>query len=312
MASLAVCACNLFQPTSDQAGSGGVSPSNSPGTVLLASPNGWKLTSAGLLHVANDHGSWQSIDTLPAINYVWGTVASFATRQVAWLCEQGRAIGLNETGPGALATGTSPPARCFATGDGGVHWTDHDVPSTGTTIAGSWRYDTTVDEVVAVSGREAWAAVSTLDTFAGGGEESEAETDVRIEHTLDAGAHWVVSREVQSSDDTTSVNADGEDWVTLLPQGVLAGGVSDGVAESMSDGASWSTLSVPMPPGSSDTTSLCGAHQQGSQLVVAFQTFVQSSEQVSYEVTDDGGSHWKTWTGPPPGQSAPYEYPSRC
>ena len=177
----------------------GTAPVASPVTAtVLDASHGWELTSGGIWRTVNGGRTWVRIKNLPSINYAWGTVASFPSPDNAWVCQQGRARGSKPGSIGDTRTSSSPPGECFATSDGGRTWTTYNVPHSGTTSVGRGRDDATINDLTAADGRNAWIIVGTIATFAGGGQESINLIEVRLLHTLDAGAHWTSIRDVEA------------------------------------------------------------------------------------------------------------------
>ena len=133
-----------------------------------------------------------------------GTVASFPSADVAWVCEQGRVARIAAgDAVGDTRTFTTPPALCVATADGGKTWDAHDVPGSGTRAwdgPATTRPSTTSSPSVA---GEAWLMVGTVDTFAGGGQESVGLIELALLHTVDVGAHWSVVRDQKVEVGTT-------------------------------------------------------------------------------------------------------------
>ena len=251
------------------------------------------------LYRATDGGSWHRITTLPAINYAWGTLLSSTSPQVAWLREQGRARG-STPGGGGIRSSSSPTARCFVTADAGNTWQQHDVPNTGTSTGGRERDDITVNAVDGLNSTSAWALVVTVHTRAGGGEESIASTEVRLIHTGNAGALWSVIRDEQSSDSSTSVPAGGAYWITAGTSGALyVSGYSDGIDRSIDSGRSWTTLTVPFPPGGDvGADAYCSLSERGAVVTVTEREVVSGSPLPFYETSSDGGATWAATTGP--------------
>jgi len=293
--------------------------SQGSGTAAAGSPvkgasidasHGWELTSSGIWRTVDGGRSWARINELPAINYAWGTVASFPSPDAAWVCEQGRARGSTPGFIGDTRTSSSPPARCFATADGGQAWSAHDVPDSGTTTVGRSRDDATINGLTATDGRNAWAIVGTMATFAGGGQESINLIEVRLLHTLDAGAHWTSVRDAQAPP-KTSVPGTGADWVSLDSMGRLyVSGFDYGIDRSSDLGRSWERLAVPIPAdGEPGTAQYCSIAAHGSSLIVTIREDVDNAARAFYEQSSDAGVSWSPVPAPIaaryPGQAQP-------
>jgi hypothetical protein len=286
-------------------------PTGSPLAVtMLDASHGWKLTTTGIWRTADGGHTWTRIKNLPPINYAWGTMASFPSPDVAWACEQGRARGSTPGTIGDTRTSSSPPARCFATADGGQIWSTHDVPDSGTNSVGRGRDDATINGLTATDGRNAWIIVGTMATFAGGGQESINLIEVRLLHTLDAGAHWTSMRDVQAPP-KTSVAATGAEWVSLDSTGRLyVSGFDNGIDRSTDLGRSWQRLAVPIPPGGEPgTAQYCSVAAHGSLLLVTIREVVANAETAFYEQSVDGGVSWSQLHAPAiasnPGKAKP-------
>jgi hypothetical protein len=278
----------------------GTAPVGSPvtATVLVAS-HGWELTSGGIWRTVNGGGTWVRIKNLPSINYAWGTVASFPSPDNAWVCQQGRARGSKPGSIGDTRTSSSPPGECFATSDGGRTWTTHDVPDSGTTSVGRGRDDATINDLTAADGRNAWIIVGTIATFAGGGQESINLIEVRLLHTLDAGAHWTSIRDVEAPP-KASVAATGAEWVSIDSTGRLyVSGFDNGIDRSSDLGRSWQRLAVPIPSiGEPGTAQYCSVAARGSLLVVTIREDVASAPTAFYEQSTDAGASWSQARAP--------------
>ena len=297
VAALLVAGCSVF-PKSQSAPAATIArpPVH---TVVLATAHGWEMTSTGLLRSTDGGRTWARVNGLPAINYVWGTLASFASSDVAWLCEQGRARGSKPGTIGDTRTAASPPARCFATGDGGASWAEHDVPGSGTTSVGRRHDDATVNSLLAIGGRAAWIVVGTMDTFAGGGQESINLTEVRLLATTDGGAQWSVRRDEQALQGG-SVASTGAEWVSVGGSGsIYVSGFTAGIDRSTNSGRSWSTLRVPMPAiGTPGTSQYCSIAERGTSLLVTVREYVSDAPKSYFELSDDGGARWTQVTSP--------------
>lgn len=305
-ASLAGCA--ILPIAQDRSGT---TPAWSPVAVaMLDASHGWKLTTSGIWRTVDGGRTWARIKNLPSINYAWGTVASFPSANVAWVCEQGRARGSTPGTLGDTRTSWSPPARCFATADGGRTWSTHNVPDSGTTSVGRGRNDATINGLTAADGRNAWIIVGTLATFAGGGQESINLIEVRLLHTVDAGAHWASVRDVQAPP-KANVAATGADWVSLDSTDQLyVSGFDNGIDRSTDLGRSWQRLAVPIPSvGEPGTAQYCSVDAHGSLLLVTIREDVANAARALYEQSSDAGASWSQ-VGPPaiaskPGQAKP-------
>jgi hypothetical protein len=278
----------------------GTAPSGSPVTVaMLDASHGWELTSAGIWRTVDGGRTWARIKDLPSINYAWGTVASFPSPDVAWVCEQGRARGSTPGTIGDTRTSSSPPARCFATADGGRTWSTHNVPDSGTTSVGRGRDDATINGLTATDGRNAWIIVGTMATFAGGGAESINLIEVRLLHTLDAGAHWTSVRAVEAPP-KANVAATGAEWVSLDSTGRLyVSGFDNGIDRSSDLGRSWQRLAVPIPSlGEPGTAQYCSVTAHGSLLLVTIREYVASAARALYEQSADAGVSWSPVRAP--------------
>jgi hypothetical protein len=270
---------------------------------MVDSTHGWELTGDGLARTSDGGATWTSLKGLPKISYALGTVASFASADVAWLCEQGRVRGSQPSAIGDTRTSASPPALCIATGDGGKTWVAHDVPGSGTRSVGRRRDDATVDSVFAASARAAWVMVGTLDTFAGGGHESIGLIELALLHTVDSGVHWSTVRD-QKVDLNTPWPGGAANWVNVGPSGALyVSGFSKAIDRSTDGGATWTTLPAPLPSiGDVGTQVYCSLTESGTRLTVTIRAFVSSNRQLYDEVSGDGG---RTWSGPVPALSPP-------
>lgn len=273
--------------------------------VVLEAAHGWEMTTLGLFRRTDGGRTWTRVTGLPAINYVWGTLASFPSIDAAWLCEQGRARGSKPGAIGDTRTAASPAAECFATGDGGTSWSEHDVPHSGTTIFGRRRDDATVNSLLATDGRAAWIVVGTLDTFAGGGQESINLIDVRLLATKDGGKQWSVKRDKEAPSGG-SVAATGAQWVSIGGSGsVYVSGFSDGIDRSTDSGGSWTTLRVPIPAiGTLGASEYCSIAESRSSLLVTIREYVSNTPHAFYELSADGGGTWSVNTKPS-GPAAP-------
>ena len=286
-------------------------PAGSLVTVaMLDASHGWELTSVGIWRTFDGGRTWARITNLPPINYAWGTVASFPSPDVAWVCEQGRARGSTPGTIGDTRTSSSPPARCFATADGGRTWSTHNVPDSGTTTVGRGRDDSTIDGLTATDGRSAWVIVGTIATFAGGGEESINLTAVRLLHTLDGGARWASVRAVEALP-KASVAATGAEWVSLDSTGRLyVSGFDNGIDRSSDLGRTWQRLAVPIPSvGEPGTAQYCSIAAHGSRLLVTIREYVANAPRAFYEQSADAGMSWSPARAPAvastPGQTKP-------
>ena len=250
------------------------------------------------------------IKNLPSINYAWGTVASFPSPDIAWVCQQGRARGSKPGSIGDTRTSSSPPGECFATSDGGRTWTTHNVPDSGTTSVGRGRDDATINGLTAADGRNAWIIVSTIATFAGGGQESINLIEVRLLHTLDAGAHWTSIRDIEAPP-KASVAATGAEWVSIDSTGQLyVSGFDNGIDRSSDLGRSWQRLAVPIPAiGEPGTAQYCSIDAQGSLLLVTIREDVANVATALYEQSSNAGVSWSQVRAPAvaskPGQATP-------
>ncbi len=299
LAALTLGACGM-QPGSGGAPAGSSAPHLA---VMNDQSHGWALTSGGVARTSDGGQTWTNLKGVPDINYSWGTVASFPSADAAWVCEQGRARGSQPSTSGDTRTFTTPPARCVASADGGRTWTQHDVPGSGTKGFGRTRDDSTIDDILGVSGAEAWLMVGTLDTFAGGGQERIGLIELRLLHTVDAGAHWSVVRD-QKVDVGTAWPGGAASWIDVGPSGTLyTSGFSKGIDRSTDGGASWTTLHVPLPTaGQAGTQAYCGLTQKGEQLTVTTRAYVQNNATMFDEVSTDGGT---TWSAPVVAPSGP-------
>ncbi len=297
LAASAVAGCSIFPKA--QSAAPATAAASPLAVAMLDSAHGWELTAAGVQRTADGGRTWQRITNLPRINYVWGTLVSFPAITVAWLCEQGRARGSSPGSVGDTRTSASPPARCFVTRDGGMSWTQHDVPDTGTSTVGRGREDVTINWLTAIGPDVAWIVVGTLDTFAGGGQESINTTDVRALRTDDAGAKWSVLREVHVPSGH-SVTATGADWVDVGASGsVYLSGFDMGIDRRTDTGAGWRTLAVPIPPlGAAGESEYCSLAEVGNTLVVTIREYVHDAPAHFYEVSADGGATWSQATAP--------------
>ncbi len=278
----------------------------------LDASHGWKLTTSGIWRTVNGGRTWAQIKNLPSINYAWGTVASFPSPDVAWMCEQGRARGST---PGTISdtrTSSSPPARCFATADGGRIWSTENVPDSGTTSVGRGRNDATINGLTAADGRNAWIIVGTLATFAGGAQESINLIEVRLLHTLDAGAQWTSVRDVQAPP-KANVAATGADWVNLdSTDRLYVSGFDNGIDRSTDLGRSWQRLAVPIPSvGEPGTAQYCSVDAHGSSLLVTIREDVANAARALYEQSADAGVSWSQ-VGAPAIASNPSEARPLC
>jgi hypothetical protein len=297
-AALCVAGCSVFAKTQSVPAVTAAAP---PAHVdVLEAGHGWEMTSTGLRRSTDGGRTWTRVTGLPAINYVWGTLASFPSSDAAWVCEQGRARGSTPGTIGDMRTATSPPARCFATGDGGTSWAGHDIPESGTTSGGSRRDDTTVNSVFALDGRVAWIVLGTLDTFAGGGQESINLTDVRLLATTDAGAAWSVKRDEPASS-RGSLVVPGAEWVSVGASGaVYVSGFGASIDRSVDAGRSWTSLRVPLPAiGAMDESQYCSITESRDSLLVTIREVVSDVSQAFYELSTDGGARWSAGAGPP-------------
>jgi hypothetical protein len=278
----------------------GTSPAGSPVAVaMLDASHGWELTSSGVWRTVDGGRTWARIKNLPSINYAWGTVASFPSPDDAWVCEQGRARGSMPGTIGDTRTSSSPPARCFATADSGRTWSTHNVPDSGTTSVGRGRDDATINGIMATNGGNAWIIVGTMATFAGGGEESINLVEVRLLHSLDAGAHWMSVRDVQAPP-KANVMATGSEWVSLDSTGRLyVSGFDNGIDRSSDLGRSWQRLAVPIPSlGEPGTAQYCSVAVQGSLLLVTIREYVANAATALYEQSADAGVSWSQGSAP--------------
>jgi hypothetical protein len=289
----------------------GTTPAGSPVTVaVLDASHGWELTTGGIWRTVDGGRTRARIKDLPSINYAWGTVASFPSPDVAWVCEQGRARGSVPGRIGDTRTSSSPPARCFATADAGRTWSTHNVPDSGTTSVGRSRDDATINGLTAIDARNAWIVVGTIATFAGGGQESINATEVRLLHTSDAGAHWTSVRDVQAPP-KANVAATGAEWVSLdSTDRVYVSGFDDGIDRSADLGRSWQRLAVPIPSvGEPDTAQYCSVAAHGSLLLVTIREYVANAATAFYEQSTDAGVSWSQVRVPAiasnPGQAKP-------
>jgi hypothetical protein len=272
----------------------GAVPTGSPVAVaMLDASHGWKLTTSGVWRTVDGGRTWARVNNLPSINYAWGTVTSFPSPNVAWVCEQGRARGSTPGTIGDTRTSSSPPARCFATADAGRTWSTHNVPDSGTTSVGRGRNDATINALTAADGRNAWIIVGTLATFAGGGQESINLIEVRLLHTLDAGAQWTSVRDVQAPPNA-NVAATGADWVSLdSPDRLYVSGFDNGIDRSTDLGRSWQRLAVPIPSvGDRGTAQYCSVDAHGSVLMVTIREDVANAATALYEQSSDAGASW--------------------
>jgi hypothetical protein len=302
-AAICVAGCSVFAKTqSAPAATASVIPVH---VDVLDAGHGWEMTSTGLQRSTDGGRTWTRVTGLPTINYVWGTLASFPSIDAAWVCEQGRARGSTPGSIGDTRTAASPPARCFATGDGGTSWAGYDVPGSGTTVAGSRRDDATVNSVFALDGRVAWIVVGTIDTFAGGGQESINLTDVRLLATQDAGAAWSVKRD-EPVPSGGSLMSPGAEWVSVGASGaVYVSGFGASVDRSTDSGRSWTSLRVPLPAiGAMDESQYCSITESRTSLLVIIREYVSDARQAFYELSTDGGVRWSAGTRPP-GPPAP-------
>ena len=278
----------------------GATPTGSPVTVaMLDASHGWELTTGGIWRTVDSGRTWARIKDLPSINYAWGTVASFPSTDVAWVCQQGRARGSTPGSIGDTRTSSSPPGQCFATSDGGRTWSTHNVPDSGTTSVGRGRNDATIDGLTATDGRNSWVIVGTIATFAGGGEESINLIEVRLLHTGDAGAHWTSVRDVEAPP-KASVAATGAEWVRFDSTGRLyVSGFDYGIDRSSDLGRSWQRLAVPIPSiGEPGTAQYCSVAARGSLLVVTIREDVASVATALYEQSTDAGASWSQVRAP--------------
>jgi hypothetical protein len=261
--------------------------------VMNDASHGWEMTGGGVARTSDAGRTWTELKGLPAINYAWGTVASFTSADVAWLCEQGRARGSQPGVSGDTRTFATPTALCVVTADGGATWTKHDVPGSGTSGFGRRRDDATVDDLLGLSGREAWLTVGTVDTFAGGGQESIGLIELALRHTVDAGAHWVAVRDLKV-DINTPWPGGALDWVDVGPSGAIyVSGFSKGIDRSTDGGATWTTLNAPLPLlGQAGTQVFCGLAEQGDQLTVTFRESVNNNQKIFSETSTDAGKTW--------------------
>ena len=286
-------------------------PIGSPLTVaMLDASHGWELTTGGVWRTVDGGRTWARIKNLPSINYAWGTVASFPSSDVAWVCQQGRARGSTPGSIGDTRTSSSPPGQCFATSDGGRTWSTHNVPDSGTTVVGRGRNDATINGLTAADGRNAWIIVGTIATFAGGGEERINPIEVRLLHTSDSGARWTSVRDVVAPPNA-SVAAIGAEWVSFDPTGRLyVSGFDNGIDRSSDMGRSWQRLVVPIPSiGEPGTAQYCSVAAHGSLLVVTIREDVASTATALYEQSTDAGVSWSQVRAPAvasnPGHAAP-------
>ena len=289
--------CSIVPIANDRSGT---SPAGSPVTgAIIDASHGWELTSGGLWRAADGGRTWDRIHNLPSINYAWGTLGSFPSPDVAWVCEQGRARGSTPGAIGDTRTSSSPPARCFATANAGRTWSTHNVPDAGTTTVGRSREDATINGLTAISGQDAWIVVGTIATFAGGGEESINATEVRLLHTVDAGADWTSVRDIQAAP-KQSLAATGSDWVSLDSIGTLyVSGFDFGIDRSSDLGRSWQRLAVPIPSvGEPGTAQYCSISAHGSVLLVTIREEVATTATAFYEQSVDAGTSWSQVPAP--------------
>jgi hypothetical protein len=297
LCALFVAGCSVFPKSqSAPAGTGSAVPQH---VVVLEAAHGWEMTNIGLRRSTDGGRTWTRVTGLPAINYVWGTRASFPSIDAARLCEQGRARGSKPGMVGDTRTAASPSAECFATGDGGTSWAEHDIPHSGTTIFGRRRDDATVNSLLATDGRAAWIVVGTLDTFAGGGQESINLIDVRLLATKDGGAQWSVKRDKQAPSGG-NVASTGAEWVSIGgSDSVYVSGFSDGIDRSTDSGGSWTTLRVPIPAiGTQGASQYCSITESRTLLLVTIREYVGNIPQAFYELSANGGGTWSVSTKP--------------
>src|SRR5579859_7377469 len=154
---------------------------------------GFAVGGPQLLRTTNAGHTWKTLS--PPVQGRW-SVLDYPSRGGAWGCEQGRGrepwtSTVDTRGDIPVYTNTSPPARCFSTGDRFDSWRVNDIPGTGAVDVNIGGYsshaDTAIDALAAAGAEKAWILISTTVESAGGGQESFTHSDFRLLLTVDGG-----------------------------------------------------------------------------------------------------------------------------